>query len=63
MAKTQVDDINRSIYNIKNEDNYSYKMKKGLDEGIVREISQMKTSNHYGHYLFLDDHPNFPYQV
>ena len=42
MAKTQVDDINRSIYNIKNEDNYSYKMKKGLDESIVREISQMK---------------------
>ena len=42
MAKTQVDDINRSIYNIKNEDNYSYKMKKGLDENIVREISKMK---------------------
>lgn len=42
MAKTQVDDINRSIYNIKNEDNYSYKMKKGLDESIVREISEMK---------------------
>ena len=42
MAKTQVDDINRSIYNIKNEDNYSYKMQKGLDEKIVREISTMK---------------------
>ena len=42
MAKTQVDDINRSIYNIKNEDNYSYKMQKGLDEKIVREISAMK---------------------
>ncbi|MBR3249166.1 MAG: Fe-S cluster assembly protein SufB [Clostridia bacterium] len=42
MAKTQVDDINRSIYNIKNEDNYSYKMQKGLDEKIVREISSMK---------------------
>ena len=42
MAKTQVDDINRSIYNIKNEDNFSYKMKKGLDESIVREISRMK---------------------
>ena len=42
MAKTQVDDINRSIYNIKNDDNFSYKMKKGLDEGIVREISKMK---------------------
>ena len=42
MAKTQVEDINRSIYNIKNEDNYSYKMQKGLDEKIVREISSMK---------------------
>ena len=42
MPKTQVDDINRSIYNIKNEDNYSFKMKKGLDEEIVREISKMK---------------------
>lgn len=42
MAKTQVDDINRSIYNIKNEDDYSYKMQKGLDEKIVREISAMK---------------------
>ena len=42
MAKTQVDDINRSIYNIKNEDNYSFKMKKGLDESIVRQISKMK---------------------
>ena len=42
MAKTQVDDINRSIYNIKNEDNYSYKMQKGLDEKIVRDISEMK---------------------
>ena len=42
MAKTQVNDINRSIYNIKNEDNYSYKMQKGLDEKIVKEISAMK---------------------
>ena len=42
MAKTQVDDIDRSIYNIRNKDNYSYKMKKGLDEKVVKEISEMK---------------------
>lgn len=42
MKKTQVDDIDRSIYNIKNEDNYSYKIKKGLDKEIVEEISKMK---------------------
>jgi Fe-S cluster assembly protein SufB len=42
MKKTQVNDIDRSIYNIKNEDNYSYKIKKGLDKKIVEEISAMK---------------------
>jgi len=42
MAKTQVNDIDRSIYNIKNEDNYSFKMQKGLNREIVEEISKMK---------------------
>ena len=40
--KTKVEDINRNIYDIKNKDEYSYKMQKGLDESIVREISKMK---------------------
>jgi len=42
MAKTKIDDVNRNIYDIKNKDEYDYKMQKGLDEGIVREISEMK---------------------
>ena len=40
--KTEINDVNRNIYDIKNKDEYSYKMQKGLDESIVREISNMK---------------------
>ena len=42
MAKTKVDDINRNIYDIKNKDEYEYKMDKGLTREIVLEISKMK---------------------
>lgn len=42
MAKTKVDDINRNIYDIKNKDDYEFKMKKGLNRKIVEEISKMK---------------------
>ncbi|MCD7831197.1 MAG: hypothetical protein LUI01_02860, partial [Firmicutes bacterium] len=41
-VKTQVDDIDRNIYDVKNADSYDYKMKKGLDREIVLEISEMK---------------------
>ena len=30
--KTKVNDINRNIYDIKNEDNYDFKIKKGLNK-------------------------------
>lgn len=40
--KTKVDDINRNIYDIKNADNYDYKIKKGLTPEIVEEISVQK---------------------
>ena len=40
--KTEVQDINRNIYDIKNEDNYDFKMEKGLSKKIVEEISNMK---------------------
>ena len=39
MSKTQVDDIDRNIYDIKNKDDYEFKMKKGLNREIVEEIS------------------------
>ena len=42
MAKTKVDEINRNIYDIKNKDEYEFKMDKGLTREIVLEISKMK---------------------
>lgn len=40
--KTQVEDINRNIYDVKNEDIYEFKMQKGLSREIVEEISRQK---------------------
>jgi len=40
--KTQIDEINRNIYDIKNADNFEFKMKKGLSKQIVEEISKQK---------------------
>ena len=33
--KTNVEDINRNIYDIKNADEYDFKMEKGLNREIV----------------------------
>ena len=40
--KTNVEDINRNIYDIKNADEYDFKMEKGLNREIVEEISRQK---------------------
>lgn len=40
--KTKIEEINRSIYDIKNEDNYEFKMQNGLNIEIVEEISKQK---------------------
>ena len=40
MAKTNVEEINRNIYDIKNKDEYDFKIKKGLTTEIINEISQ-----------------------
>lgn len=40
--KSQVEDINRSIYDVKDEVEYSYKADKGLTEDVIREISREK---------------------
>ena len=40
--KTKVEEINRNIYDIKNKDEYQYKMKKGLSREIIEEISRQK---------------------
>ena len=42
MSKTKVDDINRNIYDFKNEDNYDIKLQKGLTKEVVLEISKLK---------------------
>ena len=44
MAKTNIEDIDRNIYDIKNKDNYEFKMQKGLNKEIVEEISKKKMS-------------------
>ena len=40
--KTKIDDINRNIYDIRNDDNYDFKMQSGINKEIVTEISKMK---------------------
>ena len=42
MSKTQVEEINRNIYDIKNKDEYDFKIKKGLTPEIIEEISKQK---------------------
>ena len=38
MGKTKLEEINRNIYDIKNKDEYEYKIKKGLTTEIINEI-------------------------
>lgn len=42
MSKTKLDEINRNIYDIKNKDDYDFKIKKGLTPEIIEEISKQK---------------------
>ena len=42
MSKTNLEEINRNIYNIKNKDEYEFKIKKGLTPEIIEEISKQK---------------------
>ena len=42
MSKTQVNEIDRNIYDIKNKDDYEFKMQKGLSREIVEQISKKK---------------------
>ena len=40
--KTKIEEINRNIYDIKNKDEYDFKIKKGLTPEIIEEISKQK---------------------
>lgn len=42
MSKTKLEEINRNIYDIKNKDNYDFKIEKGLTKEIIEEISNQK---------------------
>ncbi len=42
MPKKKIADIEQNVYDFKNADNFDFKMKKGLSEDIVREISKKK---------------------
>lgn len=42
MSKTKLEEINRNIYDIKNKDNYDFKIAKGLTPDIIEEISNQK---------------------
>ncbi len=42
MNKTKLDEINRNIYDIKNKDEYDYKIRKGLTPEIIEEIAKQK---------------------
>ena len=52
--KTKVEDINRNIYDIKNVDDYDFKMQKGLNREIVTEISKMKNEPEWMLKIRLD---------
>ena len=36
--KTNLEEINRNIYDIKNKDEYEFKIQKGLTKEIIKEI-------------------------
>ena len=40
--KTQIEELNSNIYDFKKEDNYDFKIKKGLTPEIISEISEQK---------------------
>ena len=42
--KTQVEDINRNIYDIKNKDDYDFKIQKGLNKEIVEVLKTEKVT-------------------
>lgn len=42
MSKTQIEELNTNIYDFKNNDDYDFKIKKGLSRDIVEEISRQK---------------------
>jgi len=42
MSKKHIEEVNSNFYDFRNEDNYDYKIEKGLSKEIVEEISKQK---------------------
>lgn len=42
MSKTDIEEINRVVYDIKNKDEFEIKVDKGINENIVKQISKIK---------------------
>ena len=42
MSKTKIEEINRNIYDIKNKDEYEFKIKNDLTPEIIEEIAKQK---------------------
>lgn len=53
--KTYVEDVNRSIYDIRNEEKDVYRIQKGLTPAIVEEISAKRRIPH-GWRIFVCSH-------
>lgn len=60
--KTQVEDVSRGVYDIKNEVHYRLKTKKGLTKEIVNQISDEKNESDWMRELRLDSLEKF-YQI
>jgi len=60
--KTQVEDVSRGVYDIKNEVHYRLKTKKGLTKEIVNQISDEKNEPDWMRELRLDSLEKF-YQI
>ena len=42
MGKTKINEVNRNIYDIKNKDEYDFKIEKGLTPETIEEIAKQK---------------------
>ena len=52
--KTYVEDVNRSIYDIRNEEKDVYRIQKGLTPAIVEEISAKKKDPAFSSAVIAD---------
>ena len=59
--KTYVEDIDRSMYDFRNEEKDAYKVKEGLTPAIVEQISKEKKTRN--NFLYNASETNYSYRV